>query len=186
MSVRYSPPRIGILAIHGSVEEHAIALNKLNFNSVEIRTPDDFANLAGLILPGGESTTLTSLITKFNIKTELKKFIQSDKPVFGTCAGLILLAQFGFLDVEVKRNAYGRQLSSFEEDLKIPILGKKKFPGVFIRAPRIVSVGKNIDILAQLNKVPVFVRQKNIFAASFHPELTIDLRIHQLIFCKDN
>lgn len=174
--------RIGILAIHGSIAEHAAVLRKLKIEPTEVRTKEDFKNLDGLILPGGESTTIGDLAVKFKLIAEIKKFAASGKPILATCAGLILLAQFGLLNVEVERNAYGRQLNSFEADLRIPILGTRKFPGIFIRAPKILRVGKNVEILAKFEDTPIFVRQRNIFAANFHPELTDDLRIHKFIF----
>jgi len=187
--------KIGILAIHGDVAEHAAALRKLKIKPIEVRTKEDFKNLDGLILPGGESTTIYDLAKTYGLISPLRKFITTPQKslqigscrlptVFATCAGLILLVKFGLLNVEVKRNAYGRQLDSFEVDLKIPILGSRKFPGVFIRAPKILQVGKGVEALAEFEDIPIFIRQRNIFAASFHPELTDDLRIHKFIFTK--
>lgn len=182
--------KIGILAIHGDVAEHAAALRKLKLEPVEVRVPKDFEGLSGLILPGGESTTISDLAKVYGLEKALIKFATTPlspipytlSPIFGTCAGLILLAKLGLLKVEVARNAYGRQLDSFEADLTIPVLGKKKFPGTFIRAPKITKVAKGVEVLSKFEKSPVLVHQGNIWGASFHPELTDDLRIHKLIF----
>ncbi len=175
--------KIGILAIHGSVVEHAAVLQRLNLEVQEVRAAADFENLDGLILPGGESTTLSDLMQKYKLVEPLPRFVKSVKPVFGTCAGLILLSEFKLLDGSVDRNFYGRQIDSFEADLEIQKLGAKKFPGVFIRAPRISGFTDG-EVLSQLNGDPIFVRQGNIFAATFHPELTDDDRIHKFIFQK--
>lgn len=186
--------KIGLLAIHGSVAEHAQALQKIGCEPVEVRLPTDFENLNGLIIPGGESTTIADLSSEYGLKEALIKFATTPfesqivnrrsklKAVFGTCAGLIILSKLGLLDVTVDRNAYGRQIHSFEADLKIPNLGKPDFPGIFIRAPKIIQTGKNVETLATYEQTPIFVRQNNIWGASFHPELTGDLRIHKLIF----
>jgi pyridoxal 5'-phosphate synthase pdxT subunit len=175
--------KIGILAIHGSVSEHAKILQKLNLIPVEIRAPQDFKNIQGLILPGGESTMLSDLIEKYNLKKSLIQFANNlQNPIFGTCAGLILLAKFGLLNIQVQRNAYGRQINSFETELKIPTINTKKFLGIFIRAPKILHVSPKVEILSHFENSPVFVRQNNIFAATFHPELTNDMRIHKFIF----
>jgi pyridoxal 5'-phosphate synthase pdxT subunit len=174
--------RIGILAIHGSVVEHAESLRKLKFEPVEIRAAKDLETVEGLILPGGESTTIGDLAQQFGLREAIVKFAKSEKTIYGTCAGLILLARYGLLDVKIDRNAYGRQIHSFEVDLEISALKGKSFNGVFIRAPKIISVGKSVEILAQFEKSPILVKQGNIWGGSFHPELTPDLRIHKLIF----
>ncbi|MCF7845979.1 MAG: pyridoxal 5'-phosphate synthase glutaminase subunit PdxT [Candidatus Peribacteraceae bacterium] len=174
--------KIGILAIHGDVAEHAAILRKLKLDSVEVRTKKDFKNLDGLILPGGESTTISKLAERFGLIAEIKKFAKSRKPILGTCAGLILLAKIGLLDAKVERNAYGRQLDSFEADLKIPIISKGPISVAFIRAPKILSTGKVVEVLAKFEKVPVLIRQKNILAASFHPEILGTTSIHKFIF----
>ena len=175
---------VGILAIHGDIAEHAAILRKLNIEPLEVRTKKDFEKIDGLILPGGESTTISKLAEKFGVLATIKEFAKNGKPVFGTCAGLILLAKLKLLDITVQRNAYGRQLDSFEADLRIPTIKKKKIPVAFIRAPKISRVGKSIDILATFEGIPVFIRQKNIFAASFHPEITGETAIHKFIFAK--
>ena len=153
------------------------------------------------MLPGGESTTIYDLAKTYELISPLRKFITTPRKnlpttcsescrtanhqlptIFGTCAGLILLVKFGLLNVEIERNAYGRQLDSFEVNLNVPILGSRKFPGVFIRAPKILRVGKGVETLAEFEGTPIFIRQRNIFAASFHPELVNDIRIHKFIF----
>jgi 5'-phosphate synthase pdxT subunit len=174
--------RIGILAIHGSVVEHAESLRRLNFTPVEIRAAKDLETVYGLILPGGESTTIGDLAQQFGLREAIVNFAKSGKTIYGTCAGLILLARYGLLDVKIDRNAYGRQIHSFEVDLEIPALGKKSFNGIFIRAPKILSAAKSVEILAQFEDSPILVKQGNIWGGSFHPELTDDLRIHKLIF----
>lgn len=174
--------RIGILAIHGSVIEHAESLRKLKFEPVEIRAAKDLETVEGLILPGGESTTIGDLAEEFGLREAILAFARSGKTIYGTCAGLILLARYGLLDVKIDRNAYGRQIHSFEVELTIPALGKKSFNGIFIRAPKILSAGKSVEILAQFEKSPILVKQGNIWGSSFHPELNSDLRIHKLIF----
>lgn len=176
--------KIGILAIHGDVAEHATVLRKLKFEPIEVRAKKDFKNLDGLILPGGESTTIEKLAEKFALISEIKKFAKTKKPIFGTCAGLILLAKFGLLDVKIARNFYGRQLDSFETKFKIPKISKKKISVAFIRAPKILSVGKAVDVLAKFENTPVFIQQNNIFATSFHPEIFGETKIHEFIFKK--
>ncbi|MFH0834051.1 MAG: pyridoxal 5'-phosphate synthase glutaminase subunit PdxT [Patescibacteria group bacterium] len=176
--------KIGIIAIHGDVAEHGAVLRKLKFAVVEVRAAKDFAKLDGLILPGGESTTISKLAEKFGLVSEIKKFAASGKPILGTCAGLILLARFGLLNIEVARNAYGRQIDSFETELAIPKIAKDKIPVAFIRAPKIISVGKSVEVLAEFENVPVLVRQENIFGTSCHPEILGTTTIHEFIFAK--
>ena len=185
--------KVGILAIHGDVAEHAAVLRRLKIEPIEVRTANDFEKIEGLIIPGGESTTIADLATTYGLIQPLRKFIATPiknlrtgicqlPTIFATCAGLILLAKLKLLNTEVKRNAYGRQLDSFEIGLKIPILGSRKFPGVFIRAPKILQTGKGVEVLAEFEGAPIFIQQRNIFAASFHPELMDDLRIHKFIY----
>lgn len=162
--------RIGVLALQGAFVEHIKVLNKLGVQFSEVRTVEDLKNIDGLIIPGGESTTMNLLIG------EIKKHMKN-LPIFGTCAGAILLSQQNLLDIEVERNAYGSQLDSFEDDFKF--LGAN-FHGIFIRAPKIVKVGPKVEILAKNSKDEiVLVREKNYLAATFHPELTEDTRIHE-------
>ncbi len=183
------------MAIHGDVAEHAAILRKLKFEPVEVRTAQDFENLDGLILPGGESTTIGKLMEIYGLKNELIRFATTPRKnpitgnyqlptIFGTCAGLILLAKFGLLDAKIERNAYGRQLDSFETQLKIPTVSSKEISVAFIRAPKILSVGKSVEVLAKFEGVPIFVREKNIFAASFHPETLGETKIHEFIFTR--
>jgi len=174
--------KVGIFAIHGSVAEHAAILEKLKIEPVKVRAADDLKDLDGLILPGGESTALSDLGHAYRLEQEIKKFAKSGMPLFGTCAGMILLVRWGLLDATIERNAYGRQLHSFEADLKIPQLGKASFLGIFIRAPRIAKLGRHAEEIANFEGAPVLVQQGNIWASSFHPELTDDTRIHNMIF----
>ncbi len=176
--------KIGILAIHGDVAEHANILRELNLEVVEVRAPDDFEQLDGLIIPGGESTTISDLMKTYGLLKPLKDFAKSEKPVLGTCAGLILLSELGILDVEVKRNAYGRQLDSFETELKIPAISKRPVLVAFIRAPKIKKVGKSVEVLCEFEKYPVLVRQENIWGMSFHSEITGETAVHEFIFAR--
>ena len=182
-----SEPRIGVLAIQGDYAAHATALSETGAEPCEIRKPDQFKKLDGLILPGGESTTILKFLEKHSFLEALLEFC-SRKPVFGTCAGAILLARevrnpaqrsLGVLDAVVERNAYGRQVDS------AILTAETALPGgplemVFIRAPRIVSTGPGVQTLAQRDGAPVLVRQGSIMAATFHPELSIDRRVHRL------
>jgi len=181
------------LAIHGDVAEHAAVLHTLKIEAVEVRTVQDFANLDGLILPGGESTTIGKLMEIYGLKKELIRFATTPRKnlttgnyqlptIFGTCAGLILLAKFGLLAAKIERNAYGRQLDSFETRLKIPAVSSKEISVAFIRAPKILSVGKSVEVLAKFEGVPIFIREKNIFATSFHPETLGETKIHEFVF----
>lgn len=181
--------KVGILAVHGSIAEHAAALKQLKIEPIEVRATNDFKDLDGLILPGGESTTISDLSGVYALDQAIKDFAKSKKPVFGTCAGIILLQKFGLLDVTVDRNAYGRQIHSFEAETKISssvtrpsTLDPRPFPLVCIRAPKITAVGKSVEVLAEFEGHPVFVKQGNVYGATFHPELTDDVRIHRLIF----
>ena len=177
---------IGVLALQGSVAEHLKLVKSVNkkINAVAVKTIDELAAVDGLIIPGGESTTLRRLMDEFNLFTPIRERIVAGMPVWGTCAGLILLANkiegetpyFRLLDVDVKRNAYGRQIDSF--------VTEGDFAGmyvnmVFIRAPKIVRVGDGVEVLAEYNGEPVAVRQGNILATAFHPEMTRDNRVHK-------
>lgn len=175
--------KIGILALQGSFNEHIAMLKKLEkqgkqeIEAIEIRLPEQLNYADGLIIPGGESTTLTQLLDKYNF--DLKRF---NKPIFGTCAGCIVLAKLGLLNIKVERNAYGSQLYSFVDDITFMFVNdkKEKKKGVFIRAPRIISVGEEVIILGKHNNEPVLVRQGNVLGATFHSELTDDTRVHGL------
>jgi 5'-phosphate synthase pdxT subunit len=184
-------PKIGVIALQGAFAEHRAALEALGAHACEIRGPEGLAGLDGVVLPGGESTTMSLLLESSGLGDALAERLADGVPAFGTCAGLILLAgevadgrpdqrSFGVLDVSVLRNGYGRQRDSFEADLSIPAVGADPFPGVFIRAPRITRVGGEVEVLASVGGDPVLVRQGPLLAAAFHPELSGDLRLHQL------
>jgi pyridoxal 5'-phosphate synthase pdxT subunit len=166
--------RIGVLAVQGNFREHAAMLRRLGAEVVEVRLPEELADLDGLVIPGGESTTITRLMRLYGLEEAIRRF---DGAVFGTCAGMILLDRnhLGLVDLEVDRNAYGRQVASFEADLE---LGGRPLRGVFIRAPRVRDVG-GMEVLAELNGEPVLLRQGRFLVASFHPELTDDTRVHE-------
>jgi len=168
-------PKIGILAVQGNVREHAAVLRRLGAEPVEVRKPDQLEDLDGLVIPGGESTAIGRLVRLYGLEEAIRGF---ERPVFGTCAGMILLDRnhLGVLDLEVERNAYGRQVASFETDLE---LDGEPLRGVFIRAPRVVNAGPEVEVLAELDGEPVLLRQGRIVVAAFHPELTDDTRVHE-------
>jgi 5'-phosphate synthase pdxT subunit len=188
--------KIGVLALQGAFLEHANMLRKLGVNPVEVRLPEDMAGLDGLIIPGGESTTIGKLATQYGLMAPLHHFIEAGKAVWGTCAGLIFLARdigptgsgghvvpsrLGVMDITVDRNAFGRQVDSFEADLALPFSDNDApFRAVFIRAPRIEASGEQVEILAQLDDgSAVAARQDNLLVTTFHPELNNDPRFHQ-------
>jgi 5'-phosphate synthase pdxT subunit len=180
-------PRVGVLAIQGDYAAHARALSESGAEPREVRKPDQLAGLDGLILPGGESTTVLKFLEKFGFFEALEEFCRK-KPVFGTCAGAILLARdvrnppqrsLGILDAVVERNAYGRQIDSTILTQETEIAGGP-LEMVFIRAPRIISTGKGVEILARRDRTPALVQQGTILAATFHPELSNDRRVHEL------
>jgi 5'-phosphate synthase pdxT subunit len=170
--------RIGILAVQGDFREHAAMLRRLGAKPVEVRKPEQLDELDGLVIPGGESTAIMRLVRIYGLEEGLRRF---GRPVFGTCAGMILLDRdhLGLVDVLVRRNAYGRQVASFETDLELGDQGEK-VRGVFIRAPKVEDVGPDVEILAELNGEPVLLRDGRFLVASFHPELTDDTRVHEL------
>lgn len=170
------PRTVGVLALQGSFFEHAKAIRELGYEVRLIRSMEDTTGISACILPGGESTTLMKLLAETKLDAWLKKSAQGGMPVYGTCAGMIVLSKLGLIDIEVDRNAYGPQLHSFEAT--VDFLGKA-FPGIFIRAPKIEKVGEMVDILSKEHGTPVLVRQKNVMAGSFHPELTTDYSIHK-------
>lgn len=180
---------VGILALQGAFREHRLLLNQLGYGVKEVRRPADLKDTRGLIIPGGESTAMGKLLQFDGLGENIKELAGKDFPIYGTCAGLIMLAKdiinhsdqyrFGLMDMTVERNAYGRQVDSFETGLKIPALGQEPFRAVFIRAPYIEKVAPNVGILAEYEGKVVFARQGNLLASSFHPELTEDTRIHQ-------
>tara|TARA_B100001123_G_C15194719_1_gene980885 strand:- start:58 stop:657 length:600 start_codon:yes stop_codon:yes gene_type:complete len=184
-----NPPKIGVLALQGDFKEHINCLKQLDVSTLEIKKPDQLNDLDGLIIPGGESTTISRLIRIFKFEKNLKQNVSNGMAIWGTCAGMIIISKnltelypkpIGLLDITVSRNWFGRQIDSFEKDIKIKGL-KKPFRAVFIRAPIVKTVGENIEILSTIeNKYPVAVKTEKILATSFHPELTNDLRIHKI------
>jgi len=181
--------KIGVLAVQGAFIEHINVLRRLKAEAAEIRLPRDLGGIDGLIIPGGESTTISKLMREFQLTPEILRRAKSGMPIMGTCAGLILLAAsvtdktiepLGLMDMTVDRNAFGRQVDSFEADVPINGLGGKPYHCVFIRAPVIASVGLKVRCLGKLNGgTCVAARQGNFLAFAFHPELTEDLRIHK-------
>lgn len=182
-------PTIGILALQGAFRAHELSVRRLGADTLQVRTPDDLDRVDALVMPGGESTTMSHLLTTSQLFDPITKRLADDMPTFGTCAGMILLSthvhdaredqrSFACLDVDVRRNAYGRQVDSFEADLDV-VGFDSPFHAVFIRAPRVERVGSGVDVLAEHDGVAVLVRQGAIMAASFHPELTDDSRIHE-------
>jgi 5'-phosphate synthase pdxT subunit len=179
---------VAVLALQGDFEAHRRKLSRMGIPSFEARRPEEIEGAAGLILPGGESTTIWKFFESAPWEEAIRRFASSGRPVLGTCAGAILLARdvtnpvqkgMGLLDISVERNAYGRQVDSFVGQVEAPALGGD-LPAVFIRAPKIRGVGSGVEVVASLNGEPVLVRQGNIAAATFHPELTEDDRVHRM------
>ena len=170
-------PRIGVLALQGNFREHAAMLRRLGAEVVEVRLPEQLGGLDGLVVPGGESTTFMRLMRLYGLDEALRSFAG---PVFGTCAGMIVLDRnhLDLVDLEVERNAYGRQVSSFEADLRVAG-DDAPLRGVFIRAPRVLDAGPEVEVLAEHHGDPVLARQGRFLVASFHPELTDDTRVHE-------
>jgi pyridoxal 5'-phosphate synthase pdxT subunit len=170
-------PRIGVLALQGAFREHARVLRATGADVVEVRLPGQLDELDGLVIPGGESTSILRLASLYGLDEAIRTF---EAPVFGTCAGMILVdrAHLGLADLEVDRNAYGRQVASFEADLALEG-DERPFRGVFIRAPRVRDVGPGVEVLAELDGEPVLLRDGHVLVAAFHPELTDDPRIHE-------
>ena len=170
--------RIGVLALQGNFREHAAMLRRLGAEPVEVRKPEQLDGLNGLVIPGGESTTFMRLMRLYGLEEAIRRF---EQPVLGTCAGLIVLDRdhLGLVDVEVARNAYGRQVFSFEADLSLAG-DEKPLRGVFIRAPRVQRAGEEVEVLGELDGEPVLLRQGRFLVATFHPELTDDTRVHEL------
>lgn len=186
--------KIGVLALQGAFIEHIKALEKLGVEATAIRLPPGLEGLDGLIIPGGESTTMLKLMHGFKLLKPIRKLVQNDFPIWGTCAGMVCLAKqvsnpnssnsnmetLAAMDMTVKRNAFGRQVDSFETELKMAILGDKPFPAVFIRAPIIESTKPAVEVIARLDDgTVVAARQGRLLATAFHPELTDDLRLHR-------
>ena len=196
--------RIGVLALQGDFAEHVALLSRLGVEACEVRLPEQLEGLDGLVIPGGESTTITRLMAEYGLLEPLRRLGENGTPIWGTCAGMIVLARhasdlsrpgLGLMDIVVERNAFGRQVDSFEAALAIPVLGPEPFPAVFIRAPVIQQVGPEVEILARLPARPeggpsssaggadgatiVAARQGHLLATAFHPELTDDTRLHR-------
>jgi 5'-phosphate synthase pdxT subunit len=196
--------RIGVLALQGDFAEHVALLSRLGVEACEVRLPEQLEGLDGLVIPGGESTTITRLMAEYGLLEPLRRLGEEGTPIWGTCAGMIVLARqasdlsrpgLGLMDIVVERNAFGRQVDSFEAALAIPVLGPEPFPAVFIRAPVIQQVGPGVDVLARLparspggpsssasgtnGATIVAARQGRLLATAFHPELTDDTRLHR-------
>jgi 5'-phosphate synthase pdxT subunit len=181
--------KIGVLAVQGDFAEHIAVLKTLGVETQEVRLPQHLEGVDGLIIPGGESTTLSRLMTIYQLREPVSQMAQRGKAVWGTCAGMIMMAReiteqdpvpLALMDIGVRRNAFGRQVDSFEQDLAIPALDARPFHAVFIRAPLIIRVGPQVQVLARLSDgQPVAARQGTLMVTSFHPELTRDARLHQ-------
>jgi 5'-phosphate synthase pdxT subunit len=183
--------KIGVLALQGAFREHLDVLDAIGVEGVPVRLPKDLEGVSGLILPGGESTTMRHLIERWGLAEPIRRLAATGAPLYGTCAGMIVLSKeivggeppiLPLLDVTVQRNAFGRQLDSFEADLSVPVLGDRPVHAVFIRAPVIESVGPDVDVLARLDDGRIVaVRERNVIATSFHPELAGETRFHRLV-----
>ena len=190
VSRKKSAIKIGVLALQGAFERHQKVFQKLGVEAVQVRTPSDLVEVDALVMPGGESTTMSQLLESSELFEPISLRIKQGLPVFGTCAGMILLSKkildgrddqlsFDAINIDVQRNAYGRQIDSFEAEIEIGSL-TGRFQGVFIRAPRIVSLGSGVTPLAYCGDDVVLAKQENILVASFHPELANDVRLHEL------
>ncbi len=183
-------PRVGVLAIQGDFLEHRQVLERIGVDAPEIRLPHQLDDVDGLIIPGGESTTIVQLIDIYGFRKTLKAKSKAGMPIWGTCAGMIVIASslsdrrpepLGLMNIRVSRNAFGRQFDSFEQDLTVEELEGPPFHGVFIRAPAVKKIGDGVRVMASLDDGrPVAVRQDRLFATAFHPELTDDTRIHEM------
>ena len=181
--------KIGVLALQGAFVEHIQFLRKLGVDALPVRSSQELEGLNGLVIPGGESTTIAKLMQIYNLTKTIQELVSGGLPVFGTCAGMILLSRsapqlnsgkIGAIDIEVTRNAFGRQIDSFETDIHIPAIGERAFHAVFIRAPLIAEAGPRVEILARLEDgVGVAARQGKVVVCAFHPELSDDLRLHR-------
>jgi 5'-phosphate synthase pdxT subunit len=183
--------KVGVLALQGDVRQHVDALADLGAHPVEVRRPEDLAGIDGIVIPGGESTTMALLLDSAELRSPLGERLRCGMPAFGTCAGMILLATdvldgrrdqagFGVIDISVRRNAFGRQVDSFEMDLAVGEVGPEPVRAVFIRAPIVERAGDGVEVLAVVDDRPVACRQGPVLVTSFHPELSGDLRLHDL------
>lgn len=186
--------KIGVLSLQGDFFAHCKALEKCGAEPVQVRLPQDLDGVHGLILPGGESTVISNLMQKHGLDKKIKSLSKKGFPLFGTCAGAIVISKkivgetrfkpLGLIDITIKRNSYGRQVDSFEGQIEVLAQGHAKarhIKGIFIRAPEIVKTGKEVEVLARLGKTPVLVREKNVFASTFHPELLGETFVHELL-----
>lgn len=180
-------PLVGVLALQGDVIEHVAALERAGARALEVKTPAQLAEVEGLVIPGGESTTVMKLLDRFGLVEPIRARVAAGMPLWGTCMGMIVAAHdvveleqptLDLIDISVRRNAFGRQNDSAEVDLPIPALGERPFPAIFIRAPWIERVGPGVELLARREGHGVMVREGNVFGTSFHPELTRDDRVH--------
>ena len=181
--------KVGVLAVQGDFAEHISVLKRLAVTTVEVRLPEELDGLDALIMPGGESTSFSRLMGVYSLKEPIKEMARAGMPIWGTCAGMIMMARelaeaapipLGIMDIQVVRNSFGRQIDSFEADIQVPSLGSAPFHTVFIRAPAVSGVGKDVQVLARLpDGQPVAVQERKLLATAFHPELTNDLRFHQ-------
>ena len=191
MTERKTSLKIGVLAVQGAFAEHINVLRQLGVEAVPVRLPKDLVGVSGLILPGGESTAMRKLIDEWGLRQPILDLISKGAPIFGTCAGMILLSRditdgdepvFPMLDISIKRNAFGRQQESFESELEVPVLGDRKVHAVFIRAPVVERVGPDVEVIAQLDDGRVVaVKKDQIIATAFHPELAGETRFHRLV-----
>ena len=184
------PATVGVVALQGAFRRHAEVLDELGVTAVEVRTPDDLRNVDAVVLPGGESTTMTALLDSAGLREPLSDRLRGGLPALGTCAGMILLASevldgrpdqvpLGAIDLSVRRNAFGRQRESFEVDLDVADLPGGPLPAIFIRAPLVTRVGPGVEVLAEVDDGPVLCRSGTVTVASFHPELGEDRRLHE-------
>ena len=180
--------KIGVLALQGAFREHRRLFEELGAETTLVKLPEHLEGLNGLVIPGGESTTIGKLLREYNMLQPVQSLGQEGFPIMGTCAGMIVLAKqivgapephLGLMDITVDRNSFGRQRESFETDLDIPVIGSEPFPAVFIRAPHVENVGEGVKVLARYNDRVVAAREDNLVAFSFHPELTGDHRLHR-------
>jgi 5'-phosphate synthase pdxT subunit len=187
--MRKEQPTIGVLDLQGAVREHVAVLERIGIPAKRVRLTDELDAVDALIIPGGESTTVGKLMERRGLDTAIRARAAAGMPVFGTCMGMITMAKdiegsgqqrLGLLDIGVRRNAFGRQVDSFEADLDVPALGEEAVPAVFIRAPVVSRVGPGVEVLAEWEGEPVAVRQGRLLATAFHPELTADTRFHEL------
>lgn len=182
--------KIGVCAVQGDFEAHIKALKQCGAEAMEVRLPSHLDEIDGLVLPGGESTAIIKLMRLYGLDEALRAKAEQGMPIYGTCAGLIVMARtiadypdqpsLGILDIVVRRNAFGRQIDSFETELAITGMPGKPMTAVFIRAPYVQSVGEGVEVLAQVDNHPVLVKQANLLGGAFHPELTSDVRLHQM------